>query len=232
MRRTNSTLVRPEKPPFQKSRDPVSEWQEIIANIGGMANNPAFVTQFVKIIVSAPAISPNYASRSDRFLYCIAQAVCRCVWYAQKADSSYMASVVLSSNVHQGFALGSPATFSVLFATDVCFIDFDSSGEPVASRTDHGHSQLVEPRPCCSVTAKAQSPLEPKCADTMFLVHHMPNRAKPQGQRLASALKHSSSSDRQLVVALLASPESSCCMPSFVRTAARASESVREPHFP
>lgn len=116
------------------------------------------------------------------------KASCRCVRHMLQPDPPDAGPGLLRGHRHQGLLRAGTPRRCPLLAAHVDFVHLDAAAQTVALRTHHRPAQLVQPGPCRLVLAKAQDPLQSKCAHTVHLRHPL-SRAEPEGRRRARTWK-------------------------------------------
>jgi len=154
--------------------------------------------------VPTPAIRPNDASGFKALNDSNCQAFVRGILYPAESNASNPIIFVFSRDDHQCLSCRATTSLARLRAADICFIDFNSSRQPVPSRTYHGTSQLMQPYPGRFIASKTKHPFQTHGAYTVFLADNIPHGPKPKSQRFSGVLKNSACSDRGLKVAMAA----------------------------
>ena len=221
------SLMCTDQPTLKKRHDPIYQRQQVFADIVLFPDNLVDTAQCFKSSVTTPTVRTNNGSRFYTFLRSRTQTICSSVVNSLETDSSDPISIFLGYYKNQCFPRSSATTINWLFTTDVSFIDFYSTREPVAIRAHHCCTQFVQPCPSSLVTAKTQNSFESRCADTVFLVDYISDGPKPQPKRLSRILKYGARCYRYLAVAALASIKSPVRRPCFTVTAARAAKTIR-----
>jgi hypothetical protein len=171
-----------------------------------------------------PRIRTNQAARFHTFSQGRYKACGRCIVYTTKTNSSNAIAVFLSSYDNQSLAHCPTAPLSKFYTTQVDLIDFHSTRQAVASRSNHRSSQFMQPGPCGFIAAQSHHPLKSQGADTLLLTGYIPYRPKPQCQGLPRILKDRARSHRDLETATSAQEQPSGRSPSTAKTTPRTTE--------
>jgi len=84
---------------------------------------------------------------------------------------------------------------------DVCFVNFNLSGQLIPSGAHHCTAQFVKPIPGSIIAAKTKDPLQSKSTGSMFLTRDKPHGKEPSPKRFVTPMKQSSSGDGRLAFA-------------------------------
>ncbi len=96
---------------------------------------------------------------------------------------------------------------TALTSTNAGFVNLNAPREPITSRPHHRSSELVQPLPSSLVAPWLNDSSQAKGVGTIFLRRDLPHRAKPQPQRLTSAMENCTSSHRSLSAAVTTMPQ-------------------------
>ena len=158
------------------------------------------ITELLQSLVSGPSVRANYRPDFRDVLDEREQAPAGCVRDSSQTNTTDAFRLFLSSNDNDAFVLRSPSTRAFCIATDICFINFNQSRQPITARSHHGATQLVKPCPGGFISREAKLTLKPHCANPILFRSNQPHGEEPQPQRLASTVKNRPRCRRGLVV--------------------------------
>src|SRR5437763_4874347 len=115
-------------------------------------------------------------------------------------------------------------------SADIALIDLHDAGQQLPAREDHRASELVQPRPRGLIAPEPEHPLQSQRADTLLLVHDVPDRREPAHQRRAGPAEDRSGRYRALGPALAAASQPVGHLPPT--TVGRTAEPAGEPAPP
>jgi len=156
------------------------------------------VAQFLDTFISVPTISPDFSPHFHVTHNKIVKA-CRC--HIRNNGHSYSTRATPPDFCRYGNNRLSLSTSTTDFrpaASNICFINFNSSGQLTSSRTNHCTAQFMEPNPCCIIAAKPENSFQSESVCSMLLARHKPHSKKPRSQRFMSLVKQRSRSYRCL----------------------------------
>ncbi len=117
------------------------------------------------------------------------------------------------------------STLSRTTASNIDFINLNSTNQAIATRTNYSKSQFVQQEPYCFAPAKSQDILKAKCADALFLANYLPYYTKPQPQRDSCILINGICCYREFILTLTTSIQLSISDSYSFMTATRAMNS-------
>ena len=179
--------------------------------------------------ITGPAVCSHSASGLDGCENEPFQARCRSVRQAFQANAPDSVPVLLRGDRNDGLAAEAAPERPFVLPSHVGLVHFHDPAQAVATRTDHGAAQLVQPGPRGPLLAQAEHPLQPERTGTILLRRHPPHRLEPSPQGLASAFEDGSGCQRRLVPATAADETIPLGRPSRPAATARANETVRPP---
>jgi hypothetical protein len=175
------------------------------------------ITILVCSIVASPPVSMDHTSLFYIGCYKIYEAVSRGIWNHLHSNPPDALPILFSSDYHQRFFFGLPATDFFLQAPNVRFIYFNSSRQFLSSWAHHGPPQLVQACPSCLV-ADSKNTFEPQRASPVLLCYHPPDSTKPHWQRKVCVLEYCPGDHRGLI----ATHSTFECFPHFPISSAAA----------
>ena len=117
-------------------------------------------------------------------------------------NAAHASAVLLGRDDDQRLLEPAAAARPVLGSADVGFVDLDTSGEPLAPRSHHGPTQLVEPGPGRLIAAQPQHSLQTQGTHSILLTGDVPHGPEPSDKRQMAILKDGARSDRGLIPAI------------------------------
>ena len=231
MNRAYSSLICSHQPAFEQRSHQMSFGEQLVTDLGIFANYFANVAMSAYSIVTLPAIGLDNTTRFYVILNSILQALSRGIRYSLKTNSSNFPTVFLRCNNNKFFVFCTTTTFTRFFPANKSFVYFDSATESITTWTHHRTTQFVEPRPSCSVTAKTKCSLQTQSVGPIFSIRNMPNRIKPNLQRLFDVLKNCTGEKRSLHSTLIAVVKIAISKPSFLVSTLWASKPFRPTQF-
>lgn len=227
VRQLNSSLMSAQQPPFEQRCNSVCQRQKVLAYVRFLPNDAMDIAQSLQLRISSPIVCTYNRTWFNALLDSRFQTLRRRVHHSPETDSSNPGAILLSCNNHQGFTCCSTTTFAGPFSSNIGFIHLYDSRKTVTPWSYHCMTKFVQPRPSRSVAAKAQDPLQPQSAHSLFLIRDVPNCSKPQLQRLSRILEYCSCCYRGLKMTFFAFIESLSNLPRFMIATTRATKSIR-----
>src|SRR5665647_2156490 len=181
----NTALKSAEQPALEQRGDVMNPWHDFVSLFVPAAEgrNAMFVACDRKTRIALPSVGVNCCTRFHGFSNEVEQAFGGNILDAFQSDAPYSATVFLRRDYDDGLFLDLASPLAFFRATNVGFIDFNLAGQSITSRSYHGPTQLVQPRPSRFVAAQAKCPLQPKGAHAILLAGDEPHREKPRTQR-------------------------------------------------
>jgi len=110
------------------------------------------------------------------------------------------------------------STNALFAAADIHFINLNVPIKQVPTRTNHGSTHLVQPRPCRLVTPEAKNTHKSQGTAAKFLTRNIPHGLEPDAQRFAGTFENSACCYRGLPLTCCASEQISCGRPVLPAT--------------
>ena len=180
MRYPNSPLMCPLQPPLQQSRHSVHQRQKVSPDISGMTGNDMFITCGGQSFVTTPPVSANDTARFHALLHSWYQALCPCIKYPSKANTTNMVVFIFDCNKNQRLTCCTASPFPWPFTSDISFIYLHRTRQSITARAYHGSAKFMEPYPHCFVPLNPQNSLKSHGTDAILLVNYVPHRPEPQ----------------------------------------------------
>ena len=160
--------------------------------------------------IAKPVVRSNNTSPFNHFLDKAPKAFCRRVRHMFEANPpNSIRRLILDSDDYQSLPFCPSASLTTFTSTNVGFVHLNVPRKSVSSWSKHSPSEFVQPLPGRLVAAWLNDSSKAKSIGTVFLRCDMPYRAKPQPQRLASAMENCPSRYRGLGAAVPAMPQAS-----------------------
>ncbi len=153
------------------------------------------VTQGFYAFIAVPSISPNFRSPLHTIQHEFVKAHHRYIWNDRHTYSTCTTPSNFCCYSYDRLSLSATTADFRPTASNVSFINFNSSGQLVSSGAYHRTTQFMKPNPCSIVTAKTEDPLQPKSTGSMFLTRHKPHGKKPCPKWFVSSMKQRSRSN-------------------------------------
>ena len=192
------SLMHSQQPAFQQAGYQVAVRQQIIAQLGLLANHLMGVSKLPKATIARPAIRPNRSHWFHRLLDGRFQAGTRSIGDNPKPYSPHSGTLHLCGYQHQCFPISSASPFARLLSADVALIYLYDSGQPVTAWPDHSPAKFLEPSPGSAIASQAKSALQSQSVGPVLLAGDVPHGPKPKPEGLLGVLEDRPRSDRGL----------------------------------
>ena len=228
---TYGTLVCSHQPSLQQRDHSVHPRQYLRSGLSTAGNNRGlpWISFGVQAGVALPIVRVQGAAGINAVQDKRMEALGFAVLYSTHSDSPDPRCFTLHSDHHHRFP-DHPTTRTALFgSSDKGLVDLDVPLETVASRGNHGATQLVQPSPRGLVASETKDSLNRHRTGPGFRPGQIPHRPKPRAQRFARTLEDRPGPPRALITAVPAHYQSTLRRPALLSAASATNKTLRPP---
>ena len=176
MLRTNGALMSAEYPPFQKGHNTVYTRQKLRSGSTGTLDYSDFmnIAFCFQAAITFPSIGKNIAARFNGLRDERMKAFSGGVRDSVHTNSSNRFPFLFRGHYNQGFFEGLSPSNAFFNASQVSFVNLDSSGQSISPRPDHSSSDFMKPSPRRFIATKPEDTLEPESTCPILLGNNPP----------------------------------------------------------
>ncbi len=176
----STTLMCSQQPSLKQGCYRITFGKKIFSNKTFFFSNFMSIAKSFQFTISFPSIRYYCTAWLNSFFYRQVQTIARSIGYAFEPYAANTLIINLCCNYNQKFTVSASSPFASFFASNIRFINFDCSGNTIATRSNHCVSESIQPFPSRMITAYSKSSLKSQSDNPMFLIRHRPHSPKPQ----------------------------------------------------
>jgi len=178
----------------------MNPWHNNMSRISAIRDiyHRMFVTHGLYTVIPRPAIRSKLGSSLHVIPDESPKAWCRQVRNFCHTNSTRASATHFRRYCNDGFPFSAPASGICPNSPDVCFVNFNLSGQLIPSGANHCTTQFMKPSPRSIITAKTKCSFQSESTGSMLLTRHKPHSKKPRPKGFVTPMKQSSRSDGRL----------------------------------